>query len=890
MTFRRAISALVGLFLATGMFVGLSLSSSLAATEPGSGDCPGIFWVGSNATREWLECSDSSPTELRVKPELLPELKKLWPPGSKAIGESFPDGTVCPPHDYSAGLNPVNYPQDFYFCAPDDHNSHEVEIPYISPDKLRTPEGLADGSLPADMGNCKGVNGLTLSFSNINKWLYCEPGSIELKVREDLLAELRKLLPAGSALAGEGSCPVFTDNFNRIPSQLYYCDENGDHQFVGDLLGHEGTLNLDSPDQAFCIKGNAEKGILGPFNIVDENGCSLKNYNITADTNQFGIGTPVDDVHLFLANLFFTATRWFVGLAVWIVDWALNFRLADTILAPARALTEAYQTNFVDKVSPPGFIATVAIFWCVIGIVVIKKENLRGYVQLGLTGLVMFLGTVISASPADLLLSENGFMGRTKNLALEIAAVTTGSGTSSSNCSFKPQAVMDRYEENTRQLTNAMTCSLVETFIYKSHQLINYGAIIDGTGTGKQCPEQYIKIINSYPQHRDNADDNLLNLLKECEGASVPGGYANYNAHIDAERSFGVFATMIAAGVTVIFIITAAATVLLAQIFIAFLAMFLPVAILIAQIPGTARSALWYWIGSLLRVLLGVIVAVMFLALFLVAVRTLFTAEVVGSDNELIIRYVLIVIVALAAFANRREIVEKARKLGSFAARAGQKSFAGVGGIGRYQKFGLDDLASPNHHAERQMLNSTLQPARRAAFAALGLGVGAASGLVGSGRSRGERFLTAFTAGSGIALGPGHGVGLGAGAVALLRGRRGGSGGGGGLDTRTLEHYERVEENLGDITVSTFATAFNTKDTAEGVEAVVGHTQRTEARWATRDPLQDAARQEATQHRQRTEARWGTRDPLQDAARQEARDYRAWWRQQVQAARSKWNF
>ncbi|MER5549908.1 hypothetical protein ABT072_47855, partial [Streptomyces sp. NPDC002589] len=473
--------------------------------------------------------------------------------------------------------------------------------------------------------------------------------------------------------------------------------------------GKNKNLNLKPKD--------GSDGILQPFNVTDKDGVPISAYTVKTDTGGW------KDIDLKIWNIvaqgLFGVDKWAIGFTCWVIDWGLHFGLAQVMVGPVDNIASTIKNQVIDRLGLPGLFLMFAGFYC--GWLILFKERSRGFAEIGVSLLVAALTTTVLVSPAQvllgqhdqpqpqgstMLLSEGGLLGKSKDFTLEVASIVLADDPSSAKGSSDPDNVA-------KPITNA----LVDAFIVKPNQLMVYGQTFDG-----QCD----KAFRDYKLAEFNLDQLGMNywdaaLMDSIYDTNFIGqltkNYKKFQAacgnvkpqakRASADLAFSALFVAIAAVIVSILMILVTGTFLTAQGWLAFEAIRGHWALTAGILPGGGRATLWRWFSAISKAVLGIIVSIMFLAIFILIVLALINAD---TGDVLAVKFIVIDVTAIAGLAGHKRIKQTAQ---SIAVNLNRKLANGRVGGSRRSVF-----TSPGRYAEtapglRQMWGEARGEARR---------------------------------------------------------------------------------------------------------------------------------------------------------------------------------
>ncbi|MFF6979484.1 hypothetical protein ACFZAV_17435 [Streptomyces sp. NPDC008343] len=411
-------------------------------------------------------------------------------------------------------------------------------------------------------------------------------------------------------------------------------------------------------------------GLLQPFNVTDKDGVPISSYTVKTDTG----GWKDIDLKIWniVAQLLFGVAKWVIGFTCWLIKWALNFGLAKVMVGPVEDISNTIKNQVIDRLGLPGLFLTFAGFYC--GWLILFKERSRGFAEIGVSLVVAALTTTVLVSPTQvllgqhdqpqpqgstMLLSEEGLLGKSKDFTLEVASIVLADDPASAEGSADPDNVA-------KPITNA----LVEAFIVKPNQLMVYGQTFDG-----KCDKAFREFklaefnldqlgLNYWDAMQMDSiyDTNLIGQLTEnAEKFEAACGDVKPKAkRASADLAFSALFVAIAAVIVSILMILVTGTFLTAQGWLAFEAIRGHWALTAGILPGGGRATLWRWCSAITKAVLGIIIAILFLAIFILIVLALIDAE---TGDVLAIKFIVIDVTAVAGLAGHKRIKQTAQTI-----------------------------------------------------------------------------------------------------------------------------------------------------------------------------------------------------------------------------------
>ncbi|WP_241827256.1 hypothetical protein, partial [Streptomyces graminilatus] len=458
-------------------------------------------------------------------------------------------------------------------------------------------------------------------------------------------------------------------------------------------------------------------GLLQPFNVTDKDGVPISAYTVKTDTG----GWKDIDLKIWniIAQLLFGVAKWVVGFTCWLIKWALNFGLADVLVGPVDHISTTLKNQVIDRMGLPGLFLLFAGLYA--GWMILFRERSRGFAEIGVSLVVASVATTVLVSPAQvllgqhdqpqpqgstMLLSDEGLLGKAKDFTLEVASIVLSEDPEHARGSSDPDNV-----------AKPITDALVDAFIVKPNELMVYGSTFDGT-CDKAFREFKLAEYNlneSGLNYWDAAmmdsmyDTNFIASLNKAQKKfeSECGDQKPKAKRASADLAFSALFVAIAAVIVAVLMVLVTGGFLTAQGWLAFEAIRGHWALCAGILPGGGRATLWRWFSAITKAVLGIALAILFLAVFILIVLALIDAD---TGDVLAVKFIVIDVTAVAGLAGHKRIKQTAQ---SIAVNLNRKlANARVGGARR------SVFSSPGRYAEtapglKQMWGEARGEARR---------------------------------------------------------------------------------------------------------------------------------------------------------------------------------
>ncbi|MEU2514709.1 hypothetical protein [Streptomyces syringium] len=412
-------------------------------------------------------------------------------------------------------------------------------------------------------------------------------------------------------------------------------------------------------------------GLLSPFDVNDENGVPISSYGVNADTG----GWKDIDLKIWnlIAQIFFSIAKWAVGFACWLIDWALNFGLAKILVGPVDDIANTIKNQLIDRLGLPGLFLLLAGLYA--GWHILFRQRSRGFAEAGLSLVIAAVTTTVLVSPAQvllgthdqptpqgstMLLSDDGLLGKAKGMSLEVSGIVLNKNDTSSGST--PESV-----------SKPITHALVDALVVKPNQLMLYGRTFDGecaTAFGKYKLAEYnLSRFGLNYWEATNLDMTVgeetkarLRSIGDRFVKACDDGSKNklMSRRASADLAFSALFIAIAALIVCVLMVLVTGGFLTAQGWLAFEGIRGHWALCAGILPGGGRATLWRWVAAVTKAVLSVILALLFLAIFILVILALVKAE---TGDVLAVKFMTIDFAAIAGLAGHKRIRETARQI-----------------------------------------------------------------------------------------------------------------------------------------------------------------------------------------------------------------------------------
>lgn len=361
------------------------------------------------------------------------------------------------------------------------------------------------------------------------------------------------------------------------------------------------TLLLVTADAAHADSGTSAPAALSWMDIKDSHGISIWKYEMSLDRG--GVTSPGKVIWSFLVDLAWSGYVSCVAVAIWLIDWVLSFGWLTALTHPVLGLAESL-SSIVDRLGLTPVLLTVAAVVAVLWMA--RGKWVLGTYELFTSLLIASLALGVLANPVALVVGDDGLIMQSRDIGLAVANGLANDGQPTGDA------------EQTRADVTGM---LTDTFVRQPHQLINFGAVLDG---GK-CEEAYSEVIAGGPYGEDS---DIRDAVGDCD--------SDFGA-VAADPNSGMAMSAIVLGpaalVVLLFAIVLAGAVLLAAVYALYQSLKAVVTLVTGLLPGSARGALWMTLAELVMSLVTVMFSIVFLTGYLLIIQSVFASADPGRSH-----------------------------------------------------------------------------------------------------------------------------------------------------------------------------------------------------------------------------------------------------------------
>jgi hypothetical protein len=349
----------------------------------------------------------------------------------------------------------------------------------------------------------------------------------------------------------------------------------------------------------------------------------------------------------------FTANVWVVHAALWLVNWALTFHVADALAAPAESLAAAYQA---DVVGPLGLVGLALLlcfftsFWYFT-----RGRGTKALGEVGVSLLVLTVTACTWAQPSTLLLGNNGVLGHVRDLATGLASITTSisDGTSPGEVAACQSGGGANADQCTAEMQAPLLGNIHAAFVDVPYQLLNWGRQLDVPGQQSPCLATEAQVLAEGPWGTSNTPRDMM----DSAGCSA---LATFNADPSADRLIGALLCLSAALLLFLQAILVAGATILAELTVLALVVVFPFVVPAGLLPGGGRDLLWSWVTRALKAMIVLVATCVTLSLMLVTISSLIQSM---SGDPLFEIFIALNAVVVGAIIFRGRLTKSLRRI-----------------------------------------------------------------------------------------------------------------------------------------------------------------------------------------------------------------------------------
>ncbi|MEH0424700.1 hypothetical protein [Streptomyces sp. B21-083] len=306
-----------------------------------------------------------------------------------------------------------------------------------------------------------------------------------------------------------------------------------------------GVFVMVNSQVVYAAGSNSETGdLLAPLNITSSEGVPINGYELNAEGGSI-IAFRSQALAFALSGLF-TLIRLLVGLAGWAIEIAFRFPLLKILIKPAQKAADSYNHVIVDTLGLKGLLLAWAFVFA--AFMIVRGRVGRGLGEIFLTLLIAAFAASAFVRP-DYLLTQDGPLGQTQQVAAEVAQQTVNSydwggklasldpcADLAGNAELKCLEQEGEAPVDSTDLARPLQDSITNALIVKPFMLLEYGRILDpAKASDRKAYAVHLKwVIGGYKaggnkgngEHSDACDmlpDQAKQVCELEQSGKVPG-------------------------------------------------------------------------------------------------------------------------------------------------------------------------------------------------------------------------------------------------------------------------------------------------------------------------------------------------------------------------------
>lgn len=368
--------------------------------------------------------------------------------------------------------------------------------------------------------------------------------------------------------------------------------------------------------------GSEKPAALSWIDVKDSHGISIWQYEMSLDRG--GVTDPAKFCWSLLVDFSWELYRGAIAFACWLVDWTLSFDWLQSLTGPVMELGDSLQ-EIVDRFGATNTLLTVSAFTAVIWMA--RGRWALGLFELFMSLIIASLAVGVLANPVRLIAGDGGLLFDSRDTGLSVATGLANNGDTSAD------------PEKMREETSGM---LVDTFLRRPQQLVNFGRMIDDS----DCEKDYQDALEAGPY---GTDDDLRDAVGGCNDD------AGEVAENPNSSMFMSMAVLLPAGlIVVIFAAILCLAVLVAGVYALYQSVKMIIALVLACCG--ARGSLWMTFAELIASLLAIAASVVFLSAYMQLIQSVFDGG--GGTMQTFFVVDMLMVVGIVVYWKFRERIK----------------------------------------------------------------------------------------------------------------------------------------------------------------------------------------------------------------------------------------
>lgn len=459
------------------------------------------------------------------------------------------------------------------------------------------------------------------------------------------------------------------------------------------------TTTLLTTAGAAYAEGSDKPSALSWIGIKDSHGINVWQYEMSLDRG--GVTNATRMVWSVLVDICWEIYRAAVAIAAWLIDWTLSFSWLNWVTGPITTIGDSLQ-SIVDRFGVTNTLLTVSAVAAVVWMA--RGRWALGVFELFMSLIIASLAVGVLANPVRMVAGNDGLLTGARDTGLQLATgLSNGGDTTASS----------------EEMREGLSGMIVDTFLRRPQQLVNFGRMIDGT----KCEDDYQEALEDGPY---GSDDDLRDAVGDC---NEDAGEVAENPNASMFMSIAI---LLPAGLVImIFAAILCIAVLVAGVYALVQSVKMIIALVLALLPGNSRGSLWMTFAELVASMLMIIASVVFLSAYLLFIQAIFDQG--GNPMQTFFIVDLMLIVGIVVYWKLRERIKAS------AARMAQIMSKRPGGGRATSLPGKVAFNPANAYYKGRMALGAASTAAGGA-AALGRGYKAASGKAADGVVAGSKW------------------------------------------------------------------------------------------------------------------------------------------------------
>ena len=392
-----------------------------------------------------------------------------------------------------------------------------------------------------------------------------------------------------------------------------------------------------------ALPAHAEDGSRSPENryfnfmpVKDSHGISVWRYYLSIDEGS--ARHPTYMAYSIIIQIQFEIYRAISGAAIWFITWSMSFDWLPKIVAPVRTLGDAV-TSITGQFNLTTTFLTVTAG--VVAIWIIRGRWSTGIYELMISCAIAALAVGVLSNPIERIAGEDGLIMQGRDAGLQIAAGLANDGDMNSS----PD-----------EMINDIGAGLADSFIRQPTQLLNFGTVIDSDpSAGADCIEAW---DSAHEDKKGNDKDTLKDNIADCDGSGAKD-MKDYADNPGPSQVIGGLILVPGSSIIMLFAFLFAGAMLMAAAAALGSAVKAIPALVFGILPGAGRGSLLKTASTVIMSILIMVFAVVFVAAYLLVVRSFFNTE----SGGLMEKFVFVDIVLLVGLVMFRRGIKRLRKL-----------------------------------------------------------------------------------------------------------------------------------------------------------------------------------------------------------------------------------